>query len=152
MGKFFGPLNLAVFRLDQVLPNFELNVRQAAPFAMRRNGIVLVAGKRVGFIVTYTKPAVFLKRFQQRSTKPRILVIKDTDVPRAGYAEINRRTAVHGDIDFFCSASCARVENSAHRVVVETKNFPFPSVGLLVIDVDISRDLGVFAETGDEFF
>ena len=92
-----GPLALPGFVGDEVLPNLDLDMRQAAPLAVDGDRIIGAVGDRVRLVVADDPRAFCADQLEQHVREPRVAVVEHADVPWPREIMENRREAVHRD-------------------------------------------------------
>src|SRR5581483_4354804 len=82
---------------DQVLADLDLDMGQAAPLAMDRDGVVGEVADTIGLVVADDEVALALEEVEEDAGVAGITVIEAADVPLPADALENRREGMHRD-------------------------------------------------------
>ena len=82
---------------DQVLADFDLDMRQAALVAVGGDAVVAVFGERIGRVVADDEVGFPAQQVQQDAGESRVLVVQQADLHGAAFAFEGRGETVHRD-------------------------------------------------------
>ena len=137
-GEPRGPLGLSVGTEDEILPQFDERVRQAAacPVTVKRIAFQL---SRIGNVVADLDSGNGAQRLEQRKGEPRVLVPQHADTPGTVNALPGLREAVDRDDDRRLAERDGLIHGTRDRLVVGLVvgvNAPLQRIG---IEPDIAR-------------
>src|SRR5262249_26968428 len=94
-----GPLALALLVGDEILTDFELDMRQATLLAVGRDAVVGQVADKIRLVVADDQVTLTAEEVEHDLRQSRIAVVQNADMPRPRDFLENGSEAVHGDED-----------------------------------------------------